>query len=192
MRWRSLLIPLVALQLLAPSVLAEEPSPAEKYFTNVVLVNQHGEEMRLYEDLLAEKVVVIDTIFTECTGVCPVLSKTFQRIQEHVGDRLGEDVHLISVSVDPATDTPERLAAFAESYDAKPGWYFLTGDEDNVDLALRKLGGYVERREAHNAMIIVGNLKTGLWKKALGMAPVDKILPIIDSVLHDEGGQPGR
>lgn len=162
-----------------------QPASAESYFTNVELVNQHGQTMRLYRDLLHDKIVVIDTIFTECTGICPVLSLTLKRIQEHAGDRMGRDVHLISISVDPETDTPAKLEKMAETYDAGPGWYFLTGDKENVDLALRKLGGYVDNREAHNAILILGNTRTGLWKKALGLAASSKILPIFDSVLND-------
>lgn len=171
---------------------ASDPgSAAESYFTNVELVDQHGESRRLYRDLLQGKVVIIDTMFTECTGVCPVMSKTFQKIQEHVGDRLGEDVHMLSFSVDPETDTPEKLREYAERWEARPGWYFLTGEPDNVFLALRKLGGYVEDRDAHNTVIIIGNEPTGLWKKALGLAPSHKILPIVDSVLQDEGSSQG-
>jgi len=190
------LLPLL-LGLTATAVAAQtggsDPSenPAEKYFTNVELVNQDGETMRLYQDLLKDKVVVIDTIFTECTGICPVMSKTFQRIQDHVGERLGEDVHLISISVDPTTDTPEKLKAFASNFDARPGWYFLTGPKANVDFALHKLGGYVEDRENHTAIVIIGNEPTGLWKKAMGLAPARDILPIVDSVLEDDGPENG-
>lgn len=170
-----------------PAPAQTEPSPAEKYFTNVELVNHHGETMHLYRDLLQDKIVVIDTIFTDCTGICPVMSKTMARIQEHVGDRMGEDVHLISISVDPETDTPAKLRKMAETYDAGPGWYFLTGKKENVDFALQKLGGYVENPEAHNAILIMGNTRTGLWKKALGLAASSKILPIFDSVWNDPG-----
>jgi len=169
---------------------SQEARGAESYFTNVELVNQHGEPMRLYRDLLQGKVVVIDTLFTECTGICPVMGKTLQRIQEHVGDRLGEDVHLISISVDPENDTPEKLEAYAEKFEARPGWYFLTGAKENVDFALKKLGGYVEDREAHNAIFIIGNEPTGLWKKAMGLAPAKDVLPIVDSVLQDSGTTP--
>jgi protein SCO1/2 len=168
---------------------AQEPTgpPAERYFGNVELINQDGEPLRLYRDLLHGKVVVIDTIFTACTGVCPVLSKTMERIQEHVGDRLGRDVLLLSITVDPENDTPQKLKQFAARWNARPGWHFLTGKPENVETALRKLGGWVEDREAHNAILIIGNEPTGLWKKALGMVPVTQILPIVDSVLHDPG-----
>lgn len=172
---------------LAAGPAAAGEDPAERYFTNVELIDQDGTPRRLYDDLLEDKIVVINTIFTECTGVCPVMSKTMQRLQEHVGGRLGKDVHLLSITVDPANDSPQELKKMAARFDAQPGWYFLTGSRENVELALGKLGGYVEDREAHNTIMIMGNLKTGLWKKALGLAGSDKILPIFESVLNDAG-----
>lgn len=177
--------------LATPALAQEEISPAEKYFTNVELINQDGDSMRLYRDLLQGKVVVINTMFTECTAVCPVMSKTLERIQNHLGDRVGKDVHLISISVDPGNDTPEKLKKYAGRFHAKPGWYFLTGDKQNVDQALYKLGAYVEDRDSHQTVMIIGNEPTGLWKKALGLAPAEKIIPIVDSVLNDQGEDQG-
>lgn len=162
-------------------------NPALHYFTDVTLVNQYGEPMRLYSDLLQGKVVLINTVFTACTGMCPMLSSTIEKVQAHVGDRVGEDVHLISISVDPENDTPERLAELAERFHAERGWYFLTGEPENVELALRKLGQFTEDPEAHQGILIMGNEKTGLWKKAFGLAGAEKLIEIFDSVLHDPG-----
>ena len=162
-----------------------EPSPAANYFSDVVMVNQDGEEVRFYSDLLQGKIVVINTIFTTCTGVCPVMSKAFTRLQEHLGDRLGRDVHLISISVDPENDTPERLKAFGSALGARAGWYLLTGERENVDIVLNKLGAYVEEKESHSAIMLVGNEPTGLWKKAFGLANSEDLIKILDSVLDD-------
>ena len=163
----------------------DAPSPAANYFSDVVLVNQDGEEMRFYSDLLQGKIVVIDTIFTTCTGICPVMSKAFTRLQEHLGDRLGRDVHLISISVDPENDTPERLKAFGSALGARAGWYLLTGERENVDIVLNKLGAYVEEKESHSAIMLIGNEPTGLWKKAFGLASSEDLIKILDSVLDD-------
>lgn len=164
---------------------------AKEYFTDVVLVNQDGEEMRLYSDLLAGKVVVINSLFTECPGSCPVMSRKYQAIQEHLGDRLGDEVHLISISVDPEHDTPQELKRFAERYGARPGWYLLTGEPANVEAALRKLGQWVEEREAHETVFLIGNDRTGLWKKAFGLAKTEEIVAVVDSVLDDPGAAAG-
>jgi protein SCO1/2 len=164
-----------------------EVSPAEKYFTNVVLTNQDGQPMRLYADLLKDKVVIINTFFTTCVSVCPPMSRNLEKVQEWLGSRLGKDVHIISISVDLATDTPPRLKAFAEKYKARPGWYFLGGKKENVEFALRKLGQFVDSKDDHATVMIIGNLQTGLWKKAFGLARPDDLIVVVDSVLNDKG-----
>lgn len=189
-------VPLLALMLGAASagapLAAEEPSredrrdrAAREYFTDVELVDQHGETHRLFSDLMDDKVVVIDSVFTNCTGMCPILSKTMAKIQERAGERLGRDVHLLTITVDPENDDREAMAEMAERFGAREGWYFLTGEPENVRLALQKLGQWVEDPETHQGLIILGNQKTGLWKKALGLAAPEKILAIYDSVAGD-------
>lgn len=167
-------------------VLPAEPSPAQKYFTNVELVNQHGATMKLYSDLLEGKVVVINSFFSTCKGSCPVMLSSFARIQEHFADRIGNDLLLISITVDPQTDTPPILAALAEQWKARPGWYFLTGEKANVDAALYKLGQSAENKESHSNVFIIGNEATGLWKKARGLSKPEEIFPLVEEVLKDK------
>lgn len=169
------------------SALPRENDAARKYFTDITLVNQDGQEMRLYSDLLKGKVVVINAFFTTCTGVCPPMNRNIEKMQEVLGDRLGKDVHLISISVDPVTDTPPKLKEYAQRFHAKPGWYFLTGKKENVDAALHKLGQYVKVREDHTNIIIIGNETTGLWKKALGVARAPELIKVLESVVNDQG-----
>lgn len=162
-------------------------NPAAAYFGDIPLVNQNGETMRLYSDLIQGRTVVIDVMFTGCTGACPVMSKTFARVQDWLGDRLGKDVYLISLSVDPANDTPAKLKEYAARFNARPGWWFLTGSPADVHAALAKLGQQVETPEAHKNLFLIGNDRTGLWKKATGLAAPEEILPIVDSVVNDQG-----
>ncbi len=164
-----------------------EPSPAQKYFTDVVLVNQDGKEMRLYSDLLKGNVVVINAMFTSCNGVCPPMSRNMEMIQEQLGDRLGKGVLLLSFSVNPAVDTPPVLKQYAQRFHAKPGWQFLTGKRENLEVALRKLGQFVEVREDHTNIFIIGNERTGLWKKAFGLANPQELIKVVESVLNDNG-----
>ena len=162
-----------------------DPEAAREYFTDVVLVNQDGREMRLYSDLLKDRVVVISAMFTDCEGVCPVTMGNLVKIQKWLGPRLGEDVLLLSLTVDREADSPARLKEYAEKFAARPGWHFLTGTPENLDFALRKLGLWVENKEGHSSVFLVGNVSTGLWKKALGMASAGKLIEIVDSVLED-------
>lgn len=163
-----------------------EQSPAHKYFTDVVLINQNGEKVRLYTDLLAGKVVIINSFFATCKGVCLPMNRNLEKIQEALGDRVGKDVYIISISVDPTVDTPPRLKEYAKKLNARPGWYFLTGDKENVEFALKKLGQFVNAREDHLNIFIIGNERTGLWKKAIGLAPSDQLVKIVESVLNDK------
>jgi protein SCO1/2 len=167
---------------------AREPSPAQNYFTDVVLVNQDGEKMRFYSDVLKGKTVVISSFFTTCTSVCPPMNRNLEKVQEALGDHIGKDVFIVSISVDPETDTPPRLKDYSNKFHAKPGWLFLTGKKENVDWALYKVGQYVEAKDDHTTGIIIGNEATGLWKKAFGMGKVDELLEIIQSVLIDKSG----
>ena len=161
-------------------------SAAHEYFTDVVLLNQNGKPMRLYTDLIQGKVVAINPFFTTCTGACPPMNRNMLAIQERLGNRLGKDVHLISITVDPENDTPPRLEEYAAEYDARPGWHFLTGKKENAELALHKLGLHVEQKEFHKSFILMGNDRTGLWKKAFGLAQSEELIEIFESVLNDE------
>jgi cytochrome oxidase Cu insertion factor (SCO1/SenC/PrrC family) len=168
---------------------AEPDSPARRYFSDVPLVNQHGETLRLYSDLLRGKVVVIHVFFASCKNTCPLMMSTFQKLQDHLGDRLGRDVSLLSLTVDPANDTPEVLKDYAARVGARPGWHLLTGPGANVRLALAKLGQLVEEREQHSNIFIIGNESTGLWKKVRGLDPAEPIIALMDGVIAD-GGRP--
>ncbi|HXQ74529.1 MAG TPA: SCO family protein [Pyrinomonadaceae bacterium] len=164
-----------------------EASPAEKYFTDVELIDQNGKKVRFYTDVLKGKTVVVNAFFTSCTSVCPPMNRNMQKIQEAFGDRVGRDVFLVSITVDPVTDTPEKMKTYAKNFHAGPGWMFLTGKKENLDWALYKLGQYVESKDDHTTVLIVGNEKTGLWKKAFAMANVAELVQVVESVANDKG-----
>ena len=166
---------------------AAEESPAQKYFTDVELLNQDGKKVRFYSDVLKGKTVVVNAFFTTCTSVCPPMNRNMEKIQEVLGDRVGRDVFLVSMTVDPENDTPARIKEYAQKFHAGPGWIFLTGKKENLDWALYKLGQYVEQKDDHKTIFIIGNEPTGLWKKAFGMANVGELLQVVESVVNDKG-----
>ncbi len=174
-----------SLQQPEPAASARARSPAEKYFSDVELINQDGQKMRFYSDVLKDRVVVINTFFTTCTSVCPPINRNLEKVQEALGERLGKDAFLVSMSVDPETDTPVRLKEYSRRFHARPGWIFLTGTKENVDWALYKLGQYVETKDGHTTIIIIGNEPKGLWKKALGQAKADELMKIVEDVIND-------
>jgi len=163
----------------------DQKAAAEKYFSDVELVNQDGEKVRFYSDVLKNKVVVINTFFTTCTSICPPMNRNFEKIQEALGDRLGKEAFLVSISVDPETDTPTRLKEYSRRFHARPGWMFLTGKKENVEWALYKLGQYVEAKDDHTSIFIIGNEPKGLWKKAMGLAKAEELIKIVEDVIAD-------
>ena len=177
--------PVEPASLAAEKTATAERSPAEKYFSDVELINQDGEKVRFYSDVLKNKVVVINTFFTTCTSICPPMNRNFEKIQEALGDRLGKNVFLVSITVDPATDTPTRLKEYGRRFHARPGWMFLTGKKENLDWALYKLGQYVEAKDDHTSIFIIGNESKGLWKKAFGLAKADELIKIVEDVIND-------
>lgn len=165
---------------------ATEQSAAHKYFTDVVLINQNGEKMRFYSDLLQGKVVIINSFFGTCQGSCLPMNRNLEKVQAALGDRVGKEVRIISISVDPTVDTPASLKEYSKKLHAKPGWYFLTGDKQNVDFALNKIGHFVPDKQDHLNIFIIGNESTGLWKKAFGLAQSDELVKVVESVLNDQ------
>jgi protein SCO1/2 len=168
-----------------PAPAANAPA-AQKYFTDVELVNQNGEKMRLYSDVIKDRVVVVNAFFATCQGSCLPMNRNLEKLQATFKERLGKDLYIVSISVDPTVDTPQALKEYAKKLNAAPGRLFLTGKKENVDWALYRLGQYVEQREQHTNVFIIGNERTGLWKKAFGLAPAEELVKIVESVLTDK------
>ena len=175
-----------------PATTSSGESAAEKYFTDIQLINQNGEKMRFYHDLLQGKTVIINSFFATCQGSCLPITRNLEKVQEALGDRLGKDARIISISVDPEVDTPPELKAFSKKFHARPGWYFLTGSKEDVAFVLKKLGQYVEDKNDHFNIVIIGNERTGLWKKAFGLAKSEELIKVVDSVLDDKGDKGGQ
>ena len=186
--------------LMACSVHAQEPTAgpqtvvpntqennAQRYFTDTVLIDQNGERVRFYTDLMKDKTVIIDTFFATCQASCLPMNRNLAQIQEGLGDRLGKDVNILSISVDPGVDTPTLLKAYSKKLNAKPGWYFLTGDKESIDFILKKLGQFVDDKNDHLNIFLIGNNRTGLWKKAFGLAKSEELMKVVDSVVNDRG-----
>jgi protein SCO1/2 len=171
----------------AATTKSDAQAAAQKYFSDVELLNQDGEKMRFYSDLLKDKVVIVNTFFGTCTSVCPPMNRNLEKVQEAFKDRIGKDLYIISISVDPAVDTPPMLKDYAAKFHAVPGRFFLTGKKENVNWALYKLGQYVEDKNDHQTVVVIGNVRTGLWKKAFGMAKAEELIEIVRTVLDDKG-----
>ncbi|HET7880695.1 MAG TPA: SCO family protein [Acetobacteraceae bacterium] len=116
------------------------PQDGEEWFTNVAVTTQWGETLRFYDDVMKGKILLINFFFTDCDNVCPIATDNLVRVQELLGDRVGKDIRMVSISLQPEHDTPEVMAAYSKKHGIGPGWYLLTGGRDDIELLRRRLG----------------------------------------------------
>jgi cytochrome oxidase Cu insertion factor (SCO1/SenC/PrrC family) len=159
----------------------ESHASSKMSIPDVELLDQDGRKVRFYTDLVKGKVVAVNFIFTTCTTICPPLGATFARVQKELGERVGRDVQLISISVDPATDTPARLKAWGAKFHAAAGWTFVTGSKPEVDELLRALGAATGSPADHTPTVLVGNEAAGQWTRAYGLARPAVLIGLIDA-----------
>ena len=150
---------------------------------DVELLDQDGRKVHFYSDLIKGRTVAINFIFTTCTTICPPLGATFRRVEQGLGESAGRDARLISISVDPATDTPERLKAWGAKFHAGAGWTLVTGAKPQVDELLRALGAQTGRPEDHSPTVIIGNDARGQWTRTYGLARPTQLIKIIEDAL---------
>lgn len=166
---------------------AAPKSPEDRLrIPDMALLNHDGEPIHFYSDLVKDKVVAMNFIFTTCTTVCPPMGANFSRLQDTLGDRLGRDVQLISVSIDPTTDTPPRLKAWGEKFDATEAWTFVTGLKTDVDQVLRQLEALSPDVKDHGPVVLLVNDRTGTWRRVHGLTPPNKLAVMLDELLEEE------
>ncbi len=158
----------------------ETPSSAESSMRipDVTVQDQNGKSLNFYRDLVKGKVVAVNFVFTTCTAICPSLTATFRRVQEQLAEEK-LSAQLISISVDPTVDTPERLQAFASKFKAEPGWTFVTGNTSDIDAILKEFGVAAADKNDHSPMILIGNESAGYWTRAYGLSSPTSLVKLI-------------
>jgi cytochrome oxidase Cu insertion factor (SCO1/SenC/PrrC family) len=178
-------IPRGARQDSSPTQSAQRPKTGlEPSIPDVDVFDQDGNRIHFYSDLIKDKVVVISFLFTTCKLYCPMQGENLSKLQGALGARLGRDVNLITVSVDPETDTPERLKAWGAMFGAKPGWTFVTGAKPEIDKVSMALTGAVAIKGDHSAVVYIGNDKTGIWTRAYGLHDLERFSQLIEEVAN--------
>lgn len=154
---------------------------------DVKLTDQDGRPVRFYTDLVKGQVVAMNFVFTSCGTICPPMGANFAKLQKLLGDRPGgKRVRLISVSIDPGNDTPERLKAWAGKFGAGPGWTLVTGEREEVTRLLKAMGVFNASPAAHTPVVLVGDDASHHWTRAYGLAPPDKLAELIGRMTAPE------
>lgn len=149
---------------------------------DLALLNQDGKRILFYSELLKDKVVAINFVYTTCTAFCTAQGATFAKLQNILGDRLGKSVRLITITTDPETDTPERLKSWGVTFGAKPGWAILTGEKNAVDEILKALTGDIGRKGMHSPIVLIGNANKGAWIRDNGLADPERLAATIEQM----------
>jgi protein SCO1/2 len=141
---------------------------AQVKFANVPLLDQNGKTVRLEQDLVQGKIVVMSFIYTSCTTVCPVVSSIMGKVQKQLGARVGNEVQLVSISIDPQRDDPKRLQDYARTFQRGPGWSWLTGSPQSINETLKGLGSFSGDFKNHQPLILVGDGNNRHWMRYYG------------------------
>ncbi len=168
--WRFLVVRVLLVGMLSLAGIYPVNSGASRmppgYFPNFPLVNQDGETLHFYDDVIKGKVVTINFMFTSCPDSCPMETAKLRKLQEMLGEHAGRDVYMYSITVDPDRDTPAALKAYMKKFRIGPGWQFLTGRKEDIDEIRKKLGSYNDDEQElsdHPITFVLGNETTGQW-----------------------------
>ena len=169
----------------APETDKLQDEKQRRFFTDLKVITHEGEALRFYSDLLKDKLVVISFFYTNCPTAQPALITSF-KLQKRLKERLGRDILLLSISVDPENDTLEVVRDYAKKFNPQKGWLFLTGSEKNMDVINRRLGNTNNLPAGHLRLFLLGNLKTGHWMKLVETAADIALAMGLDSLESED------
>jgi protein SCO1/2 len=152
------------------------------YIPNVPVVTQDGKVLNFYDDLIKDKIFVISFLFTSCRDVCPIAAARLAQLQERLGDRVGKDIFLYSISIDPENDTPDKMKKYAEAFGAGPGWLFLTGIPEDIQAIRQRLGERSRFLGEHRNDVLLGNGTTGAWQKDSVLGDLERFIMVLEAM----------
>jgi protein SCO1 len=157
----------------------------DRYFPNISLVTHEGQKVRFYDDLIKDKIVVINMMYAECEEICPGLTSNLVSVQKMLGQRVGRDIFIYSITLRPEQDTPDVLKEYSRMHGAQSGWLFLTGGVDDIELLRRRLGfvdpdpDIDQDKSQHVGNIRYGNEALQQWAACSGLARPEWIVESI-------------
>jgi protein SCO1 len=146
------------------------------YLPNLPVLDQDGRQFNFYDDLIAGKNVVINFIYTTCNDICPLTTARMAVVQDKLGDAVGRDVFMYSISIDPENDRPEQLKNYAEAFRVGPGWKLLTGKPEDIAIIRHKLGERSRVLKEHRHEMLIGNADNGSWSKDSAFGDLERVV----------------
>lgn len=151
---------------------------------DVQLLDQSGARVKLKSLLETDEPLALNFIFTTCTTICPVMTATFAQMRRELGES-GDDLRLVSISIDPEYDRPEQLRAYAEQFRAGEGWEFLTGDSADIVRVLKSFDSYAGSKMNHQPITLLKSPGSSSWTRIDGLASgKDLAHEVAERLLH--------
>ena len=171
----------------ASKPIVEPTGSARVTLHDLELVDQDRNKVRFKSDVISDRIVVIEFFYTSCVTICPVTSALLSDAQDRLGDQFGRDVWFVSITVDPVTDTPERIKTYSQHHQTQPGWVWITGKKALVDKVLKGLGAYAAEIDDHPSMLLVGDGRSGSWTRLFGLPDPEQVLGMVRQLLAARG-----
>lgn len=143
-------------------------SPSQSRFPDVMLTTHEGRDVRFYQDLIMGKVVLINFMYSTCTDSCSTTAN-LARVQRLLGDRVGRDLFMYSISLDPEQDRPQVLRDYVKKNGLEQGWTFLTGSMKDISILRGRLGlrdpdpAVEANKSQHMGALLYGNERLDRW-----------------------------
>jgi protein SCO1/2 len=177
-----LLLALLASPAQSPGAAPPARSVVDVRVPDLEVTDENGQTRRLLSGVIDGKLAAITFTYTTCTTICPVLDGIFQKLQTRLGDRLGREVLLVTMTIDPVNDIPPRLKEHARKLHAAPGWTFLTGTKDNVTRILKGLEVYAADLYNHPPTVFVVDGRSGVWNRLYGFPSPSLVEGLLDDL----------
>jgi protein SCO1/2 len=149
--------------------------PARLDIPDVVLIDQDGAPHHVRRELIEGKIAVVSFVFTGCSTICSPVGASMGALDRLLGAR----VSLLSVTLDPFNDTPERLAMWRRQFDDEPGWRLLTGDPGRIGRLLHAMREDVPDISQHDAFLWLGDPRTGNWTRVSALVSPETIAGLV-------------
>ena len=159
----------------------DQPAPVALSVPDIAVVNQDGRHVRFNSQVVEGRIAIVTGFFTNCSSMCPFTQEKLAQVAKLLGPRLGKDVVIVSVSVDPENDTPARMKEWGEKFHIGPGWTLLSGNRAEVDTLLKSLGLFVELRQRHQSALMIGSAATG-WVRISSWTPSEKLARLAETM----------
>jgi protein SCO1 len=160
------------------------PMPAQVSVPDVQVITQSGDRLHFTTELVKGRTAIVTSFFTTCTSMCPITQESLARVARLLGPRLGKDVVIVSLSVDPEKDTPERMKAWGEKFHIGPGWVLASGSKGDMQSLLKSLGLFVDLPQRHQSLLMVGNASSG-WVRVSSWTPAEKLAELVEKIATD-------